>query len=178
MIFVTVGLHEQEFVRLVRAADELAALVEESVLIQRGNTRFTPQSAQYFDFADEATVQEWLSEARVVVSHGGAGSILNALQAGKPLVVAPRLKRFREHIDDHQLELAQALVQYGRAVAVTEPSAEALQQAVEQAAELAGETHVGSRLQETLRDWLDKQTVDTMPRRWRLLCRRHSGDSR
>ena len=109
MIFVTVGLHPAGFDRLVQAADEMAALVQEEVVIQCGGTHYKPRFSEYFDFADEPEMQRWLSKARVVVTHGGAGSILNALQIGKALVVVPRLKRFGEAIDDHQLELAEAL---------------------------------------------------------------------
>ena len=170
MIFVTVGLHPDGFDRLVQAADEMASRVEETVVIQRGGTRYTPRSTPYFDFADEAQMQRWLSEARVVVLHGGAGSILNALRSNKPLVVAPRLKRFGEVIDDHQLELAEVLSQQGRAVAVMELSAEALWQAIarisEQWGQAASQTTANHKLLDTLRAWLAEQAALPSRRAW------------
>ena len=125
MIFVTVGQHPEGFDRLVRAADAMAPFIEEPVVIQRGGTRYTPGFTRYFDFVAEAQVQEWLSQARIVVSHGGAGSILNALQARKPLIIVPRLKRFGEAIDDHQLELAETLSRQGKVVVVIQEVMEA-----------------------------------------------------
>jgi beta-1,4-N-acetylglucosaminyltransferase len=173
VIFVTVGLHPGGFDRLVQAADQMAALVREKVVIQCGGTHYRPRFSQYFDFADEPVMQQWLSKARVVVTHGGAGSILNALQAGKPLVVVPRLKRSGEAIDDHQLELAEALSQKGRALALIDLSAEALQQAVAQVAACAtpqiNKPSVNGNLQNTLRTWLAEQARKPAPRLWRPL---------
>ena len=171
MIFVTTGLHPDGFDRLVRAADEMGSFIEEPVVIQRGGTRYTPKFAQYFDFVNDGRMKEWLREARVVVSHGGAGSILHTLQAGKPLVVVPRLKRFGEVIDDHQLELAQALSQQGRAVVVVELSAEALWQAIGQITaptmRLTGKTPANYGLQDTLRAWLAEQSTSRARWHWR-----------
>jgi beta-1,4-N-acetylglucosaminyltransferase len=176
MIFVTVGLHPEGFDRLVRAADEMASLTQELVVIQRGGTEYVPQSTQYFDFAAEAEMQGWLSQARIVVLHGGAGSVLNALQANKPLVIVPRLERFGEVIDDHQLELAEALSKQGRAITVTELSAGALWQAIVQITESAtqwtGKTAASDRLQDALRDWIAGQSKEPTRRTWRLLRRR------
>jgi beta-1,4-N-acetylglucosaminyltransferase len=177
MIFVTVGLHSAGFGRLVRAADEMAFFVEETVVIQRGGTPYTPTSSQYFDFADEARMQTWLSEARIVIAHGGAGSILSTLEVGKPLIVAPRLKRFGEAIDDHQLELAQVLAEKGRAIVVTDLSAATLRQAVEkttaQPTPLTREASATSKLQDVLRDWLVQQSAFPAPWSWRRLRRKH-----
>ena len=58
------------------------------------------------------------SAADVVIAHCGAGSVLLALRLRKPLVVVPRLRRFGEHHDDHQLQLARYLGKQGSAVVV------------------------------------------------------------
>lgn len=154
---MTVGMHNAPFDRLVRAADEMASLIEEPVVIQRGVSRYTPMFGQYVDFTGEVQMQAWMSQVRAVVSHAGAGSILSALKAGKPLVLVPRLRRFGEHVDDHQLELAEALAQRKKAVIVLEPSAGALQEAVAQANELARTRTVSNSLQAALRAWLAEQ---------------------
>lgn len=157
MILVTVGMHNAPFDRLVKAADEMASLIEESVVIQRGVSGYTPMFSQYVDFTDEAQMQTWLSQVRAVVSHAGAGSILSALKAGKPLVLVPRLRRFGEHADDHQLELAEVLAQRRKAVTVSEPSAGALHDAIAQANELTRSKPVSSGLQAALQAWLAEQ---------------------
>ena len=44
--------------------------------------------------------------ADLIVSHAGMGSILTALQCGKPILVMPRLGRLHETRNDHQLATA------------------------------------------------------------------------
>jgi UDP-N-acetylglucosamine transferase subunit ALG13 len=160
MIFVTVGMHTQPFDRLVRAADELAALLDERVIIQRGVASHAPRCAQHVDYVDGEKMGRWLSEARVVISHAGAGSILAALRAGKPLVLAPRMHRFAEHFDDHQFELAEALAEEGRAVMVTDVSAETLAEAVKQVAGLDQGALGETGLHSALRAWLAEQAAE------------------
>ncbi len=48
-----------------------------------------------------------------MITHAGVGSILITLMNGKRPIVVPRLARFREHVDDHQLELARRLSEIG-----------------------------------------------------------------
>lgn len=119
MIFVTVGWHYQEFVRLIRKMDEMAGKMGEKVIMQVGFTKYRPKNAEYFDFVEDfQKILELNREARVVVTHAGAGSIVTALEQGTPAVVVPRLRKYREAIDDHQLELARALAEEGKVVAV------------------------------------------------------------
>ena len=109
MILVTVGMHTASFDRLVRAMDRIAAHVDEKVLMQIGATTYQPQAARWFTFAPASQMEALCEQARVIVSHAGAGSILTALRHSRPLVVMPRLRRYGEMIDDHQIELAEAL---------------------------------------------------------------------
>jgi UDP-N-acetylglucosamine transferase subunit ALG13 len=69
----------------------------------------------FLDFAELAALMD---EAAVVVSHAGVGSILCALRAGHVPIVVPRLARHGETVDDHQLELAEALHRAGRVIRV------------------------------------------------------------
>jgi UDP-N-acetylglucosamine transferase subunit ALG13 len=159
VIFVTVGMHDQPFDRLVRAADELAAAIDEPVVIQRGASGYEPTASRYFDFADEAQMRAWISRARVVVSHGGAGSILSVLAAGRPLVIAPRLRLFGEVFDDHQLELAEALGERGRAVLVRDPDGGGLERAVACAGGVLQRADGNGELQAVLGAWLSEQAT-------------------
>ena len=138
MILATVGTHNQGFERLVRAADALAAGLEEPVVIQYGSSRYIPQHARAFAFTNGEEMADLVREARVVVSHAAAGSIILALRMGKPLVVVPRMKAYSEHFDDHQLQLARALGEAGRVVVVSQPDLETLRQAIQQASGMAG----------------------------------------
>lgn len=112
------GMHPDGFERLVKQMDEVAGRIDEEVIMQIGGTKYTPRNAKYFKFATEQEMKELLSKARVVVGHGGVGTIVDVLQAGKPLVVVPRLKEYGEVIDNHQLLLLHELERDGRVTAV------------------------------------------------------------
>jgi UDP-N-acetylglucosamine transferase subunit ALG13 len=72
------------------------------------------------------------------VTHTGVGSVLCAREAGHVPVVVPRLHRFGEHVDDHQLELVAALGADGHVVPVTDIAG--LTAAVEKAGRRADRT--------------------------------------
>ena len=114
MIFVTVGSHYQGFDRLIKKMDEIAGKTDEKVIMQIGHTNYKPVNAEYFDFVDDfGKIEQLNRNARVVVSHAGAGSILTALKLGTSVIVVPRLKKYNEHMDDHQLEIAEAMSKNG-----------------------------------------------------------------
>ena len=56
---------------------------------------------------------ELLAEADVVICHGGIGIISECLSAGKIPLVIPRRKKFGEHVDDHQVEIVNFLLEKG-----------------------------------------------------------------
>lgn len=117
MIFVTVGMHTKGFDRLLKKMDEIAGTSGEEVVMQIGHTSFRPQKAKWFDFTTEAGIKEWCKKARVVVTQP-AMSILDAQEQGVPVIVVPRLKRYDEVIDDHQLDFARELEKEGKVIAV------------------------------------------------------------
>lgn len=115
MIFATVGSTQIPFARLIRALDGLPG---ETLSVQHGPVPPPSAAAEMRAFMEFPEVIQRIEAADVVVCHAGAGSILCALRAGHTPVVVPRLKRFGETVDDHQLELARALAEEGRVIAV------------------------------------------------------------
>lgn len=109
LIFVTVGSHYQGFDRLVKKMDEIAGKINEEIIMQIGNTKYKPVNVEYFEFAEYSKIQKLNSDARIVVSHAGVGSILTALEQKTHLIIFPRLKRYNEVVDDHQLQIAKEL---------------------------------------------------------------------
>lgn len=118
-IFASVGTHPQPFDRLLKELDAVAARHKEmEIFAQTGNSGYMPKNFAFEKFVNGTAYGTRMAWADVVVSHGGAGTIINALLGGKPLVVVPRLKKFGEHTNDHQLDLARALEEKGKAIAV------------------------------------------------------------
>jgi beta-1,4-N-acetylglucosaminyltransferase len=118
MILVSVGTHVRGFERLVQKMDEIASKIEEEVIIQIGNTAYKPTHAKYFMFKSYQEMEQLIKEARVIVCHGGAGTILLALKQGKTVISVPRLKEYNEVLVDHQLDLVYTLANEKRIIAV------------------------------------------------------------
>ena len=113
MMYVTVGTMFLDFPRLINAVDEIARDRGERVIVQTGMGKTIPTHCEHFDFRPHEEVLAIQREARVIVCHAGIGSVLDALEARRPFIVVPRLKRFGEHMNDHQLDLAQAVQRRG-----------------------------------------------------------------
>ena len=119
MIFATVGSTQIPFDRFVRALEQLPG---EKLLAQHGPVAPPAGAARTEPFMPFPEIVESMREAQAVVCHAGAGSILCALRAGHVPVVVPRLRRFGETVDDHQVELAQVLGGEGKVSHVTDLS--------------------------------------------------------
>jgi len=124
LIFVTVGNANQAFERLLQTVERLAAegLIADDVLVQAGNNPdFRPLHCKVVSFLPLAEFERCVSEARVVVSHAGAGTLIHVLRAGKAPVVMPRRRKYGEHVDDHQMEIVEVLAADGRVIPAYEP---------------------------------------------------------
>lgn len=108
MIFVTVGcaVKGNEFERLIRKVDAISAGLSEDVLIQIGTSEYIPENARWVRYLSFEESLECFRKARLVIGHCGSGTIVNALNYGKSLIVVPRRMSLSEHSDDHQEEIA------------------------------------------------------------------------
>ncbi|ROU04337.1 glycosyltransferase [Histidinibacterium lentulum] len=104
MIFATVGT-QLPFDRLLLSLDSWAAgRPDIPVLAQTGTSRLRFQNIATVGHVSQAEFRARMTEARVVVGHAGMGTILTAAELGKPLILMPRLARYGEHRNDHQLD--------------------------------------------------------------------------
>lgn len=114
MIFVTVGA-QMPFDRLTRTMDAWAGRGNpHDVFAQIGSTAWEPAYMDWTPTLDALAYRECLASAKAIVSHAGVGTILTALEFGKPLIVVPRCARFREAPNDHQHDTARAFADSGR----------------------------------------------------------------
>lgn len=113
MIYVTVGTMFMDFPRLIRKMDAIASDTREHIIVQIGLGSTLPEHCEHFRFRPREDVLALQREARVIVSHAGIGSVLDAMEAGRPLIVVPRRKKFREHVTEHQMEVAEAVQRRG-----------------------------------------------------------------
>lgn len=112
MIFLTTG-HQTPFDRLVRTIDTWAAGRNEKVFGQIGPTEFRPANIDFVDFLDSTEFEKQLAQCRLVVSHAGTGTIIQAVLGRKPIIVFPRRASLGETRNDHQVGTAQRFAEAG-----------------------------------------------------------------
>lgn len=107
MIFITLGSQKFQFNRLLKAIDEQIAdsKITDTVFAQIGASDYKPNNFKYKAFLNRDEFADWTDKADIVVTHGGTGAIIGAVKKGKKVIAVPRLAKYGEHVDDHQLQL-------------------------------------------------------------------------
>lgn len=125
MIFVTVGNSNQGFGRLLEAVKRLAEdgpLRGERIFMQSGSTKnFRSALCETRPFLTMEEFNRFMEEAELIITHGGCGTLIHALQLGKVPVAMPRRRKYDEIVNDHQLQLVDALAESGWVVPAREP---------------------------------------------------------
>ena len=122
MIFVTVGTHEQPFNRLIQKIDELKrdGVINEEVIMQTGFSTYEPKYCTSYKLIPFNKMNEYVEEARIVITHGGPASFITPLQIGKTPIVVPRQKKYDEHVNDHQVDFSKAVEERMKNIIVVE----------------------------------------------------------
>ena len=118
MIFVILGTHELEFKRLLEYLEKMN--INEEVVIQSGNTHFNSNKYKIIPFLDPNEFKDYIEKSDLVITHGGVGSILTGLRYKKKVITMPRLSKYKEHNDDHQLEICNKLSKDGYTINCTD----------------------------------------------------------
>ena len=120
MIFVSTGSRKFQFDRLIKKLDEIANDIQEPIFAQIAETTYLPQNYQYKRYLSPEEFSEYQEKADLIISHAGTGALITALKKGKQVIAVPRLAKYGEHSDDHQLQVAGALSDEGYLRVVTE----------------------------------------------------------
>lgn len=122
MIFVTVGTHEQQFNRLIKKIDQLVEIgkITEEVIIQTGFSTYVPSYCTHEKFYSYDKMETLMQQARLIITHGGPASFMKVISVGKMPIVVPRLKRFEEHVNDHQIEFVEKIIHRGYPLIIVE----------------------------------------------------------
>lgn len=106
-IFVTVG-STYPLDRLIKEIDNLGKNKNYEIFAQIGESEFEPKNIKSKKFLEYKEIQNKIKWADLVISHAGIGTIIDCLSKSKKLILFPRLKKYNEAIDDHQIEIAKA----------------------------------------------------------------------
>lgn len=113
MIFLTVGT-QLPFDRLVKAMDDWAERnPAREIFGQVGDASYLPRHFTWCKFLSPEETRTRIREASLVVAHAGIGTILSALENGKPILVLPRRAKLNEHRSEHQVATARYFVGAG-----------------------------------------------------------------
>lgn len=107
MILVTLGTQDKEFTRLLKAIDREIEKknIKEKVIVQAGYTKYESKNMEIFDLIPEEKLEELVKKCSILITHGGVGSILMGIKQNKPIIAAARLKKYKEHTNDHQKQI-------------------------------------------------------------------------
>lgn len=108
-LVVSLGTDYHHFDRLIGwVEDYLEAHPDVTCLVQHGFTR-PARGADAIDRLPRAELLEYYERAKVVLVQGGPGSILDAREVGAIPFAVPRLKKFDEVVDDHQVQFSEVM---------------------------------------------------------------------
>jgi UDP-N-acetylglucosamine transferase subunit ALG13 len=158
MIFVVLGTQKFQLNRLLKQIDEYVAegLINEKVVAQIGNSDYVPKSYTYYRFLDKNQFEAYIESASIIITHSGVGSIITALKTKKKIIVYPRLKKYNEHVDNHQLDIAKAFAKKGYVLCCNED--EDLLEVLEKSKTFSFEEYIPQTeyITKLINDFLDK----------------------
>lgn len=107
MILVTLGTQDKSFKRLLESIEKeiINKNIKEEVIVQAGHTKYESDKMKIFDFISPDEMNKLIKDCNLLITHAGIGSILNAIKQNKKVIVAARLKKYKEHTNDHQLQI-------------------------------------------------------------------------
>lgn len=107
MIFVTLGSQKFQFNRMLVEIDKLIekGKITDEVFAQIGASDYKPRKFKYKDFLTQDEFKDYMKNANLVITHAGTGAIVTALKNDKLVIAIPRLAKYGEHVDDHQIQL-------------------------------------------------------------------------
>lgn len=116
MVSVFLGTQDKSFKRII---DYILKLKEEGflkgkkIIIQMGQTKYDfknldkKYNIEFFDFKNEEEINKIIEKSDFVISHSGVGLLMSAIKLHKKIIIVPRLKKYKEHVNDHQVQIAE-----------------------------------------------------------------------
>lgn len=157
MILLALGTFHIEFKRPLIELELLcsAGSLSEDIIVQNGHTSFASSYFTMIPFIEPQELDQLYDAARVVITHAGTGSILKGVKKGKKVIAIPRLQKYREHIDDHQLEILNEFAAAGYILPWHESNS--LEQLLEEVQDFVPQVYISQKEQilNYLREYID-----------------------
>lgn len=107
MILVLLGTQNNSFHRLLEEIQRNIdnGNIKEDVVVQKGHTKFESKGMTLYNQLPLQEIEKLIEEANLVITHGGVGSIISSIERGRKVIAVPRLKKYKEHVNDHQFDI-------------------------------------------------------------------------
>ena len=107
MVFVSLGTQDKKFTRLLDIVSEAInqGLITEKVVVQAGYTKYESDVMEIYDYVSTDEFNKYIQDCSLLITHGGVGNILTGLKYNKKIIAVPRMEKYGEHTNDHQLQI-------------------------------------------------------------------------
>ena len=115
MIFVSVGTQDKSFTRLLELIDKEIdkGFIKDEVIVQSGYTKYNSKNMKILDYVSKDDFNNYIKTCDLLITHGGVGTIFTGLENNKKVMVMPRLKEYKEHNNNHQLDITNSFEKEG-----------------------------------------------------------------
>lgn len=112
MILVTLGTQSQKFYRLLDAIEN--SKIDDEIIVQAGGScNYKSKKMKILKFINYDEMARLIKESDFIITHGGTGSIIMPLQYNKKVIACARLEKYKEHINNHQMEIVSIFADLG-----------------------------------------------------------------
>lgn len=120
MVLVLLGTQNNSFHRLLEEVDYNIenGNIQDEVIVQAGFTDYKSKNMKIFDLVSQEKMESLIDKADLIITHGGVGSIVPAIKKGKKIIAVPRLKKYEEHVNNHQIQIVNELKGQGFIVGI------------------------------------------------------------
>jgi UDP-N-acetylglucosamine transferase subunit ALG13 len=120
--FVSLGTHDVPFDRLLAMVDDAveAGLLPQPIATQSGPSTYNARNFTLTPWLSRDEFANAIANSHYVIGHAGAALTSSALRAGRKPLLLPRRGSLDEHVDDHQMQLANKLAELGLAISLGE----------------------------------------------------------
>lgn len=122
MILVLLGTQDNSFERLLKQIENCIdeKVIKEEVIVQAGNTKYNSERMQIIDLISREELNSLVQKASFIITHGGVGSIIGALNENKKVIAVPRKHKYKEHVNDHQTQIVENFDKEGYIIGIND----------------------------------------------------------
>lgn len=122
LIFVTVGT-QIPFDRLLKNIEKeiKQGNIKDKVIVQAGVTNFKSDKMEIINFLPMDEFKKIIKDAKIIICHGGVGTITDGLRNNKTIIACPRLKKYNEAKNDHQIQIVENFGNNGYIIPLLNP---------------------------------------------------------